>query len=65
MLIRTYEIRMAMNEVILDDSLFNIFSDPKPIYFRSIESIKEISRNRIAGHTGTIDVQIRLGKISL
>ena len=56
---------MAQNEVILDDSLFNIFSDPEPIYFRSIESIKEINRNRIEGHTGAIDIQIRLGKIIL
>jgi len=30
-------IKMIQNEVILDDTLFNIFSDPEPIYFRSIE----------------------------
>ena len=51
---------MAQNEVILDDSLFNIFSDPEPIYFRSIESIEELSRSRIENHVGTINLHVEL-----
>ena len=55
---------MTQNEVILDDSLFNIFSDPEPIYFRSIESVQEIERNRILGHEGAVIIQIQLdGKV--
>ena len=59
-LFRTFMIKMIQNEVILDDTLFNIFSDPEPIYFRSIESIEEVSRNRIETHIGSIAINIEL-----
>ena len=55
---------MVENEVILEDSLFNIFSDPEPIYFRSIEGINQVSKSGVYDKRGSIMVRVELdGKV--
>jgi len=58
---RTYTIRIAENEIILDDSLFNIFSNPEPIYFRSIEGIEKMSQSKVSTNTGKVIIQVEIG----
>ena len=61
---RVYKIKIAENEVILEDSLFNIFSDPEPIHFRSIEDISQVSKSSVNDRAGSIIVRVELdGKV--
>ena len=58
---RNYEISIAQNEIILEDSLFNIFSNPEPIYFNSIERINFIGKHSIISNSGGIIFNVKMG----
>ena len=58
--VKILKIRVALNEIILEDSLFNIFSKPKIKRFKTIEDTYEADDKEVSETRGKVVIRVEL-----